>query len=384
VLQKIRKKRFEKKQQKMEMILIDADASSLTVSWPAASPAASDNVRYVLQYRKASDDGDRDNDGDFETLSETLTTTQARKKNLTDPDGRGFVFRARSAVYESSADGGRSEDGAERQASEWVTHRQPFRLLSADEEKIRMAAPTVRLAGSNETLLISWKKYNHSNGSAAYELQMRENKPGMKWNVIASSLSSVEVRKKNLKSKSGYQFRIRPIVPGNSSKHPFSPPSDPYIALGLSAGLSRLFESLDNGTLLRNVKDEPIPLAEALGGKEFVLLYASAHWCGPCRQFTPSLSQWYNSLGAAKTVDVVFLSADHDKTGFRDYYSQMPWLAVDYDDDAREELMSVIRVTGIPRLAVVDGRSGRIIEDNAVGKPLDVARWRSLAGSGKK
>lgn len=90
------------------------------------------------------------------------------------------------------------------------------------------------------------------------------------------------------------------------------------------------------------------------------------------------LSQWYNSLGPNRTVEVVFLSADHDERGFAQYYSSMPWLAVDFDEDTREELMGFIRVSGIPRLAVLDGRTGRIIEDNAVGKPLDVNRWRSL------
>lgn len=91
------------------------------------------------------------------------------------------------------------------------------------------------------------------------------------------------------------------------------------------------------------------------------------------------LTNWYNSLGPNRTVEVVFLSADHNEQAFRDYYSHMPWLAVDFDDDIREELMSNLRVSGIPRLAVLDGRTGRIIEDNAVGKPFDINRWRSLS-----
>jgi hypothetical protein len=62
----------------------------------------------------------------------------------------------------------------------------------------------------------------------------------------------------------------------------------------------------------------------------------------------------------------------------------MPWLAVDYDDDTREKIMAWIRVTGIPRLAVMNARTGTIIEDNAVGKSLDVNRWRQLAAANKK
>ena len=57
----------------------------------------------------------------------------------------------------------------------------------------------------------------------------------------------------------------------------------------------------------------------------------------------------------------------------------MPWLAVDFDDDTREQLMAHIRVTGIPRLVVLDGKTGRTVVDNAVGQPLDMNNWRRLA-----
>jgi nucleoredoxin len=79
----------------------------------------------------------------------------------------------------------------------------------------------------------------------------------------------------------------------------------------------------------------------------------------------------------------VFFSADHDENGFREDYKDMPWLAVPYDDDARESLMAHIRVSGIPRLVVLDGKTGRIIVDNAVGQQLDVNNWRRLAASKK-
>ena len=53
-------------------------------------------------------------------------------------------------------------------------------------------------------------------------------------------------------------------------------------------------------------------------------------------------------------------------------------MAVDYDDDAREQLMAAIKVQGIPRLVVLSGKNGRILVDNAVGQPLDVNSWRAL------
>lgn len=194
------------------------------------------------------------------------------------------------------------------------------------------------------------------------------------------------MKNKNLTSKFGYSFRVRPRNGNNDSTDnvPFSSPSDTIVAMGLSDGVKRLFQGLDDGTLLQNPGAKPVPVADALGGKEFFLLYASASWCGPCRAFTPKLANWYRSLGANKSVEVVFLSADHDEHSFQSYFREMPWLAVDFDDDAREQLLAHIRVQGIPRLVVLDGKTGRIIVDNAVGQQLDVNNWRRLAAAGKK
>jgi Thioredoxin-like len=62
--------------------------------------------------------------------------------------------------------------------------------------------------------------------------------------------------------------------------------------------------------------------------------------------------------------------------GFTSYYQTMPWMAIPYDDVFREQLMAAWKVRGIPRLVVYDCRSGTIVEENAVGKPLDLSRWR--------
>lgn len=326
----------------MTITLIDARSDSLTVSWPATEGVA----KYVLEYKTEDDD-------EFLLLSDKLSQPQARKRNLAP--GKGYFFRVAAA-----------EEG-ERS---WMTHPEPFACLPTDQDEKSMAAPKVANAGSNQAFHISWSKVTEE--SESYELQMRENQGGEEWKTIAASLSGTEVRKKNLTSKFGYQFRVRPA----SGDVPFSPPSEVMVARGLSQGIQRFFSSLDDGTLLRSGQQEPIPLADSLGGKEFVLLYASAHWCPPCRQYTPMLANWYKLN--RKHAEVVFLSCDHDAGGFKSYFASHPWMAVDYDDDARESLIAAIRVSGIPRLVVLSGKTGRILVDNAVGQPLDVNTWRSL------
>jgi hypothetical protein len=230
------------------------------------------STRYVLQYRKDSDDST------FATLTDKLTSTQARKRNLSDGDARvGFFFRVTTRQENEEFLPTKDGDYA------WITHAKPFYLIGKSEETRRMEAPSVTLAGSNLALRVTWK--SNTEATAGYELQMRENEGGAEWVTIAPSLSGLEVKKKNLTSKNGYQFRVRPAanMAEINDTIAFSPPSQVVAALGLSQGMARVFKSLEDGKLLRQLNQPLVGLEEALGGKEFVLLYASAHWCPPCR-----------------------------------------------------------------------------------------------------
>lgn len=113
--------------------------------------------------------------------------------------------------------------------------------------------------------------------------------------------------------------------------------------------------------------------AAELAGK-YVLLYFSAHWCGPCRNFTPKFAEWYAAQRTAGRTDfeVVFVSADHDAASFATYFKTMPWLSIDYEGDeaAREGLNEKLKVSGIPSLAVMDKDGSTIVNDDAVQRLL--------------
>jgi len=54
------------------------------------------------------------------------------------------------------------------------------------------------------------------------------------------------------------------------------------------------------------------------------MLYFSAHWCPPCRKFTPVLSEAYTKLKAERDdFELVFVSSDRDQEGFDEYFGEM-------------------------------------------------------------
>lgn len=102
------------------------------------------------------------------------------------------------------------------------------------------------------------------------------------------------------------------------------------------------------------------PTEQALGGAKVVALYFSAHWCPPCRSFTPRLASALAS-GRFPQLAVVFVSSDRDPASFQSYYNEMPWLAVPYESMQRPMMGSAFQVRGIPSLIILDAQTGRQI-----------------------
>lgn len=126
-------------------------------------------------------------------------------------------------------------------------------------------------------------------------------------------------------------------------------------------------EFFPNG--LTNAAGEEISPAE-LNDKDFVCLYFSAEWCGPCKGFTPRLLDFYEEYG--DHVEVVLVSKDRSAEAFFQYLNEysMPWFAVKWQDyrasDENEPLRLIrkYRAGGIPRLVVLDSE-GKVVVDNA-------------------
>jgi nucleoredoxin len=102
----------------------------------------------------------------------------------------------------------------------------------------------------------------------------------------------------------------------------------------------------------------------------YYAFYFSASWCGPCRQFTPSLVQFYNERArtANPRFEVIFVSQDRDEDAMEAYMlnDKMPWPAVRYRDLKRITNINKYAGDGIPCLVMVD-RSGKVVSDSYVG-----------------
>ncbi|KAL3794621.1 hypothetical protein ACHAWO_007487 [Cyclotella atomus] len=139
------------------------------------------------------------------------------------------------------------------------------------------------------------------------------------------------------------------------------------------------------GTMLLNSKGEEVFTSTALEGKKYVMLYFSAHWCPPCRAFTPLLAEAYNAhikyLNETNTaegaevkaeqnstgeIEVIFISLDSAVSEYEQYRSTMPWFSVPHAILWRLNIKDEVR--SIPTLVILDGESGEVITRNGKGE----------------
>jgi hypothetical protein len=128
--------------------------------------------------------------------------------------------------------------------------------------------------------------------------------------------------------------------------------------------------------------------------------YFSAHWCPPCRNFTPKFARWYdkNQHGSGpdmSSLEVVFVSSDRSEEAYREYLNEMPWKALPWTQELQDMKMSLgtrfkvflcspvsavtlcaavrnhlLQVSGIPTCVVLSP-SGAMITSSAVERILE-------------
>ena len=115
--------------------------------------------------------------------------------------------------------------------------------------------------------------------------------------------------------------------------------------------------------VLHDAKGDEVDLAQLKG--KTVALYFSAHWCPPCRAFTPSLVK-FRDKHAAEDFEIVFVSLDNSEGEKKTYIREMEmkWLTVPgaQSKDA-QALAKRFQIRGIPALVVL-APDGSVVTPN--------------------
>ena len=97
----------------------------------------------------------------------------------------------------------------------------------------------------------------------------------------------------------------------------------------------------------------------------FFGLYFSAHWCPPCRGFTPKLINFYEVANKTnKQLEIIFVSSDKTEAEFNEYFGTMPWLSIPFKDEAIQNLKDAFDIMGIPTFLVFNSE-GKLIDGKA-------------------
>ncbi len=108
---------------------------------------------------------------------------------------------------------------------------------------------------------------------------------------------------------------------------------------------------------------------EELEKKKLIALYFSAHWCAPCRKFTPELVDYYNRVATQHPeFEIVFVSFDKSQFAMETYMleANMPWPAIDFQKLKGKDAIRKYAGDGIPCLILVDA-TGKVISSTYAG-----------------
>ncbi len=337
-------------------VCLERDTTSITLIWESVKVNGTGTVTYELQISEAERERAHQDSAwtTFKTLSSILSTNSVRKKNLLSSLCYKFRIRYKTIVGSiiTQSDFSDSSKSCETLESGVIVLEPPV-IVSKDSESVTLKWQDAITQENGTVIKIEGAKLR-------YRLENVDN-----WSDIGGGklITGNQVKKKNLLQKQGYHFSLLPVFAedGKDLRVSWSLSTPVVFLSSISENMARLMPTqLRKGTTLIDAKD-------ALADKSVILIYFSAHWCNPCKAFTPRLAELYReakAIALGKSFEIVFCSADHDSSEFESYYAQQPWLAIPYDSDEREKLMGMFSVSGIPQLTAID-RNTKILEHNA-------------------
>jgi nucleoredoxin len=131
---------------------------------------------------------------------------------------------------------------------------------------------------------------------------------------------------------------------------------------------------LSNSSQIQTTSINQVPL---------VLLYASASWCPPCREFLPRLVEFYTIVNKNKKVlEIVWVSRDREESDYNNIRTKIPWLSVPFDPDHIASILERYDISVIPKLYLIN-RDGSVAhsecrQDVVSRGPGVVEEWKKL------
>jgi len=137
------------------------------------------------------------------------------------------------------------------------------------------------------------------------------------------------------------------------------------------------------GKKLMNKKGDLLDAETVLANKEVIAVYFSAHWCPPCKQFTPILKEFFEEAKDDSFI-IIFVSSDRDEASMKSYFAEHgDYLACPFGSELVGALKKNCNVTGIPSLAIVD-KTGTMLHqggrsDVGEGPVKALKKWKELS-----
>lgn len=128
-----------------------------------------------------------------------------------------------------------------------------------------------------------------------------------------------------------------------------------------------------SGATVLSTNGAEIPVSSFKG--KTTAIYFSAHWCPPCKAFTPQLVKFYQTMkDSGRDFEIVFASSDKSQEQFDEYFKHnMSWLAFPYNDSRIAKASAKFKVAGIPTLVILDGEGNLITSEGRAKVSSDPA-----------